>query len=204
MAVFRLRLTLLGVGAMNSPRYPPAGLLVAYRGHRAMLDGGPGAAPDARIDGWLVSDERGELQPSLRRLAAEYGVRPHVGRFESGELRIEPRPVVHTNHPAVGYLIRTPLARAAWAPEFWEFPRWAGRVDLLFAEAAGWDRPIRFRGGVGGHQSVLQVAAEARRRRVRRVVYAHLGRPALRAIDRGYRPPFGEWPRLGGTYRLPP
>jgi len=45
----RLRLTLLGVGAMNSPRYPPAGLLVRYRRRQVMLDGGPGAEPAGRL-----------------------------------------------------------------------------------------------------------------------------------------------------------
>jgi hypothetical protein len=38
-------LTLLGVGAMNSPRYAPAGLLVVLGPHRVMLDGGSGAVP---------------------------------------------------------------------------------------------------------------------------------------------------------------
>jgi hypothetical protein len=74
----------------------------------------------------------------------------------------------------------------------------------MFAEAAHWDRPIRFRGGVGGHQPVLAVAADARRHGVRRVVYAHIGRPALRALEAGERPPFGEWGRPGLTYTLPP
>jgi hypothetical protein len=45
----RLRLTLLGVGAMNSPRYPPAGLPVRYRRRAVMIDGGPGAEPDGPV-----------------------------------------------------------------------------------------------------------------------------------------------------------
>jgi hypothetical protein len=49
-----VRLVTVGVGAMNSPRYAPAGLLVVHR---------------------------------------------------SQALRIEPRPVVHTSHPTVGYEI---------------------------------------------------------------------------------------------------
>jgi hypothetical protein len=44
------RLTLLGMGAMNSPRYRPAGLLVAFRKRRVMLDGGNGAVPRSDID----------------------------------------------------------------------------------------------------------------------------------------------------------
>ena len=188
---------------MNSQRHPPAGLLVAYRRDRIMIDGGPGAAPSGPVMAWLVTDEHAELRGELRRLAGEHGIGPEVTALRLGELAIEPHRVAHTSHPAYGYLLRSPLASAAWAPEFWEFPRWASGVDLLFAEAAGWDRPIRFRGGVGGHLPVVQVAAEARRHDVRRVVYAHLGRPALRAIDRGARPPFDEWGSPGDGYTLP-
>jgi hypothetical protein len=72
----------------------------------------------------------------------------------------------------------------------------------MFAEAAAWDRPIRFAGGVGGHLPALVVAEEARRRRVRRLVLAHIGRPTLRAIDRGERPPFGAFARDGQAFIL--
>lgn len=34
-----LRLTLVGVGAMNSPRYAPAGLFVEYGKARVVIDG---------------------------------------------------------------------------------------------------------------------------------------------------------------------
>ncbi len=91
--------------------------------------------------------------------------------------------------------------RAAWAPEFWRFPEWADGVDLLFADAAGWARPIRFAGGVGGHAAALDVAREARERGVRRLVFAHIGRPAIRALDAGEMPPFGEVGVVGRTYR---
>jgi hypothetical protein len=63
----RLRLTLLGVGAMNSPRYPPAGLLVRYRRCQVMVDGGPGAEPAGRLAAWLVTDEHSELRASCVR-----------------------------------------------------------------------------------------------------------------------------------------
>ena len=36
-----LQVTLLGVGAMNSPRYAPAGLLVEYATVRVAIDGSP-------------------------------------------------------------------------------------------------------------------------------------------------------------------
>lgn len=38
-----MQLTLLGVGAMRSPRFAPAGLLVANAGIRVAFDGGLGS-----------------------------------------------------------------------------------------------------------------------------------------------------------------
>lgn len=203
MPTWRLHLRLVGLGAMHSPRYPPAGLLVRYRRHALMLDGGPGAAPDVPVEGWLVTDEHSELRKELRQLAADHGLRPETRALHLADLAVQPHPVAHTSHLTCGYLLRTPTATAAWVPEFWDFPDWAAGVDLLFADAAGWDRPIRFAGGVGGHASVAQVSDAARVHGVRRLVFAHLGRPTLRAIDQGARPAYGEWGVLGRTYRLP-
>jgi hypothetical protein len=197
-----MQLTLLGVGAMRSPRYAPAGLLLAGRGARIAFDGGPGAEPTGRVDAWLVTDERSELRAALRRLAKARGLEPAIASFTSHDLDVEPRPVTHTSHPTVGYLIRSDDRRAAWAPEFWTFPEWASGVDLLFADAAGWSRPIRFAGGVGGHAAALDVAVEAADRGVRRLVFAHIGRPTIRAHDAGERPPFGEFGADGRRYRL--
>jgi len=72
----------------------------------------------------------------------------------------------------------------------------------MFAEAAGWSRPIRFAKGTGGHSHVLEVATEGERRGVRRLVFAHIGRPTIRAMDAGQRPPFGEFGIEGRIYRL--
>jgi hypothetical protein len=33
-------------------------------------------------------------------------------------------------------------------------------------------------------------------------VFAHIGRPTIRAIDAGHRPPFGEFGRDGRRFRL--
>jgi hypothetical protein len=198
-----MRCTLLGVGAMNSPRYRPAGLLTAWRGHRVALDGGDGADPGPGIDAWLVCDERGELMPSLRRRAHELGVRAQVAAHEAAGVRIRPLEVRHTSRPTYGYLAETEQARVVWAPEFWEFPGWAAGADLMFADAAGWDRPIRFAKGVGGHACVWETVEQARAHGVRRLVFAHIGRPTIRAIDRGERPSFGEWGVEHRTYRLP-
>lgn len=198
----RLRCTLLGVGAMNSPRFAPAGLLVSYGGRRVAFDAGPGADPPQRLDAWLLTDEEAELRTALRRMAAEREVIPRMGDLELGELRIEALPVAHTSHPTCGYRITAGGAVAVWAPEFFEFPPWAAGADLMFAEAAGWNRRIRFRGGVGGHAHVLEIAREAVRHQVRRLVYAHIGRPCLRAMDAGLRPEWGQWGREGRTYTL--
>lgn len=200
----RLRLSLLGAGAMNSPRFAPAGLLLRYGALRIAFDGGPGAEPPGKPAAWLVTDEHAELRSALRRLAAGRGLTPQVGGFEAADLRVRPHPVVHTSHPAFGYRIEAAGVAVVWAPEFWEFPSWAADADLMFAEAAAWDRPIRFRGGVGGHASVVEIGAQAERHRVRRLVYAHIGRPCIRAMDAGLAPQTGEWGRQGRTYTANP
>jgi Beta-lactamase superfamily domain len=197
-----MRLTLLGVGAMNSPRYAPAGLLVEHRRRRVMLDGGPDAEPNGRLDAWLVTDEHGELMREIRRLARAKGLEPSAKTYSSGGVTIKWRRVVHTSHETFGYLIEAGGGKIVWAPEFFEFPRWAAGADLMFAEAASWNRPIRFRGGVGGHAATLDVAQEARRQGVRRLILAHIGRHTIEAIDAGLRPPFGEFGEEGKVYIL--
>ena len=193
-------MTLLGVGAMASPRYRPAGLLVEYGSARVMIDGGPRAKPSGRLDEWLVTDAQGELMPVIRRLTKRHGIEPAVKRFERGALSIMPRRVAHTSHPAFGYLIRAPRKTVVWAPEFYRFPRWARHADLMFAEAAGWSRPIRFAKGVGGHAAALHVARSARRAKVKRLVFAHVGRPTIRALERGETFPFGELGKENHAY----
>lgn len=186
-----MRLMTLGVGAQNSPRYAPAGLLVAHRGVRVMIDGGPGAVPSGKLDAWLVTDTRSELIAAIRRLAGAHGLVPYAGPFHRGGLHISSHAVVHTNHPTCGYRIQAAGRTVVWAPEFYEFPRWARGAHLMFAEAASWNRPIRFVRGVGGHLDVHAVARAARRHRIERLVFAHIGRPTLRALDSGLRPTFG-------------
>jgi hypothetical protein len=197
-----LRLTLLGVGAMNSPRYGPAGLLVEYGNTRVMIDGGPGAAPKRNLAAWLVTDERGELISEIRELAKPGGLTPVVGSYASEKFTVEPQTVVHTSHDTCGYLIHAFSKKIVWAPEFLVFPKWAKGADLMFAEAAGWNRPIIFRGGVGGHASVEQVTRDAIKYKVKRLVFAHIGRPTIRAIDSGLSPRFGDYGADGDVYRL--
>lgn len=49
-----LRLVTLGVGALASPRFAPAGLLVERACIREMIDGGPGAAPRGKLAAWKL------------------------------------------------------------------------------------------------------------------------------------------------------
>ena len=197
-----IRFTLLGVGAMNSPRFAPAGLLVESASARVMIDGGPGAEPKKRINAWLVTDEHGELIREIRKLARPRGLEPVVAKYSSDDLSITPRAVVHTSHPTYGYQIQTGARRIVWAPEFFAFPQWAKGADLMFAEAAGWNRPIAFRGRVGGHAGASEVSVAAMTHKVKRLVFSHIGRPTIRAIDAGLRPLFGEFGSDGAVFEF--
>lgn len=187
---------------MRSPRYAPAGLLIEHGQERVAIDGGPGGEPPGDLDAWLVTDLHAELIGPLRRLARARGLEPEVASYAGNGIAIDPRPVVHTSHPTFGYLIVCPPGRVVWAPEFLEFPSWAGGADLMFAEAASWEHPIRFAHGTGGHAPAFEVARRAKAFGVRRVVYAHLGRPTIAAIDAGRVPPFGEFGVDGAVYTL--
>jgi hypothetical protein len=167
-----------------------------------MLDGGAGAEPESPLAAWLVTDVRAELISQMRRLARGHGLEPEARTYEADGLVIVPHPVVHTSHPTWGYLVTWRGRSAAWAPEFSEFPAWAGGVDLMFADAAGWRRPIRFRGGVGGHAAVLDTVERAREHGVRRLVLAHIDRPTIRALESGEPLPYGEVGREGSEYVL--
>jgi hypothetical protein len=184
---------------MNSPRFRPAGLLVEHAKNRVMIDGGD-SAPKAKLTQWLVTDEHGELMSKVRRLCRSLGLAPSVSTYSSQGLSIEPDAVTHTSHDAYGYTIRANGRKIVWAPEFLKFPKWAKGADLMFAEAAGWNRPILFRGGVGGHASVAQVATDAQKNKIKKLVYAHIGRPTIKAIDSGARAEFGEFGRDGDVY----
>jgi len=185
---------------MKSARFAPAGLLLEFDELHVAFDGGPGAEPDGPLDAWLVTDERAELGAAIRRLARARGLVAAMAGFARGGLVVEARPMEHTVRPTVGYRIVAAGTVTAWAPEFSAFPAWAAGADLLFAEVAGWGRPIRFRGGTGGHMALLDVADAARRADVRRLVFAHIGRPTIRALDQGLVPPFGEIGVEGAWY----
>jgi hypothetical protein len=167
-----------------------------------MIDGGPGGTPKRKLSAWLVTDERSELIRDIRKLAQGKRLEPAVVTYRSNGLIIEPRTVIHTSHPTYGYSIRVAGKKIVWAPEFLVFPSWAKRADLMFAEAAGWKRPILFRGRVGGHACVTQVARDAQKYRIRQLVFAHIGRPTIKALESGERPVFGEFGYDGDLFRL--
>jgi hypothetical protein len=197
-----LDMRLLGVGAMKSPRYRPAGLLIAWSGRRVVFDGGGAAVPRTPVDAWLVTDDRSELIADIRQHCRALNLAPTMGNFSADAITISALDIVHTSHRTVGYLIETNGRRAVWAPEFWQFPAWAAGADLMFADAAGWRRPIHFVGGSGGHASVTDTAEQALNSGVRRLVFAHIGRPSIKAQDAGLDPDFGQWGIEGRTYRL--
>jgi hypothetical protein len=187
---------------MNSSLYAPAGLLVEYGRVRIAIDGGRTAEPRGKLAAWLVSDAKSELARELRIQARAHGLEPQVAQYRAGDLVFLPMPVVHTSHPTFGYLIKIARRKIVWAPEFFEFPSWARTADLMFAEASSWDRPIRFARGVGGHECVRSVAASAKEHRVKKLVFAHIGRPTIRALNAGKKPLFGEFGRDGAVYLL--
>lgn len=195
-----LRITLLGIGAMNSPRYRRAGLLVEIGNRRIMIDGGPGAITRGKVDAWLVSDERCELMSDIRTLASDKGTKPRIGDYRSAGVSIVPKPVVHTSHPTYGYLIVAGRSHIVWAPEFFEISA-MGRERRSDIRRRGRLEPAHpLREGAGGHASVFDVAREAAKRRVKRLVFAHVGRPVIRALEKGLTLPWGELGREGARY----
>src|SRR5689334_12354870 len=82
-ALAGVRLTLLGVGAMNSPRYRPAALVVAWRHRRVMFGGGGEAIPAPPLDAWLVCDAHAELIADIRRRGRMLHVEPGVARWHA-------------------------------------------------------------------------------------------------------------------------
>src|SRR5215211_4463225 len=176
-------LKLLGIGAMASERYAPAGLLVERHDRAIMIDGGPGAEPDHPVEDWLVTDERAELIAKIRHIAGEkFSVRPRAGAASLDDLRIDAEPVVHTSQATYGYRTQLGNSMAAWAPEFLEF------------------RPIRFAKRVGGHGAALDVAEAAQAMNVARLLFAQCGETTIRALDVGKSFPFGELGQERATY----
>ena len=137
-----MRCLLLGVGAMASPRYRPAGLLVVSGRTRLMFDGGPTSAPPTPVQDWLVTDEHAELAREIRSLGSGMGLAPAVRSIHTDTLQVEPLPVRHTSHPTFGYrIIEGRGAVVVWAPEFLAFPEWARHIFPSDSMQAGLNTP---------------------------------------------------------------
>jgi hypothetical protein len=96
-----MQLTLLGVGAMRSPSFAPAGLLVAHAGIRVAFDGGPGAEPAGRLDAWRVAAKLGDVakaDESERGCREQHAV---GGQQQPGGSRVEHGQ--HAGCAAVGF-----------------------------------------------------------------------------------------------------
>jgi hypothetical protein len=182
------RFILLGIGAADSSRFAPVGLLLEYGHIRVGIDGGPGSEPPETIDAWLVRDERGPSQDELRRIAHETGMpEPAVMPYHHGPLKVEPVPVA--DH-VYGYRIGIGHHVAAWVPEAPELPAWAEGLDLVYAD------------GSLDAARTQELAGTAKRLRVQRLVFVRLGAAALATVDAAERPPYGEWGVEGRKYRM--
>ena len=182
------RLILLGIGAADSSRFAPVGVLLEYGHSRVGIDGGPGSEPADNIDAWLVRDEHGPLQDELLRIARETGMpKPVVMPFGHGPLKIEPIPVADHVH---GYRIAIGHHVAAWAPQAASLPPWTEGMDLVFAD------------GSAAAPDIQELARTAKRLRVQRLVFVRLGAAAQAAVDAGEQPPYGEWGEEGRKYRM--
>ena len=132
------------------------------------------------------------LRSPAAHLAYGYG----VGTVQTQQAAWHQVPaVLLTTVPASGYGYQATV-RARWTG-----PDETRRTGMIPApsmaragrHAAGAGRCGYAGPGPGGHLAALQVAEQARQYQVGRPVFAHIGRPSLRAIDAGYRLPFREW-----------
>ena len=53
-----------------------------------------------------------------------------------------------------------------------------------------------------GHASVEQVASDAQKYKIKKLVFAHIGRPTIKAMDAGKLPVFGEFGKDGTVFKI--
>jgi uracil-DNA glycosylase family 4 len=200
VAKAELHAVTVGTGAMESPSRKDACLLVTDGGVALIFSAGPSILVEdieryaENVDAVFVTDPDDAYEMRGARQLAEDLEAPLITperdgqRWAYGDFRVTAKQVVHTNHPAYGFLIEHGGRKLAWAPEFYQPPDWIKGCDAAFLEAAAWDRPITFAGGVGGHAAALDTLRWLKGKDVGQAVFVHVGRPTERAIEQGNVP----------------
>jgi len=195
-----LRAVTVGTGAMESSSRKDACLLVTDGDTALLFSAGPSIlAEDVEhytdnVDAIFVTDPEDDYEMRGARQLAEDLEAPLVTperdgqQWTYGSFRVTARRVVHTNHPTYGFVIQYGDQKLAWAPEFYRPPDWVEGCDVAFLEAAAWDRPITFAGGVGGHAAALDTLRWLKGKDVGQAIFVHVGQPTERAIEQGEVP----------------
>lgn len=173
----KLKLILIGTGALNSPRKDES-FLVEHGDEKILIDAGPDIKTKefSKLTGILVCDPKSDFMKDAKRIGEKFGLIPQVKKIERDGLKIEPFEVKHTNHKTYGYTIKVDNKKIIYAPEFFEFPEKEIKgADLAILEGSAWDRPIRFIGGVGGHAALLDIWEKCKKLKVP-VVFTHIGK----------------------------
>jgi len=173
-----LKLTLIGTGALDSPRKDEC-LLVEYQGQRILIDAGPDIQPKdvGELTDILVCDPESDFMKDARRLGEKYGIEPGVKSISEDGLKITPFKVKHTSHDTYGYKIEADNKTIIYAPEFFEFPtRQVKNADIAILEGSAWSKPIVFTGKTGGHAAVLDSWEKAKEANVDRIIFTHIGK----------------------------
>lgn len=180
-----LRLTLVGTGAMDSPRKDES-LLVSYKGFNVLIDAGEKikAKHLPKLDSVLVCDDESRYMKDAKRIGEAFDLVPGVAEFHADGLEIIPFPVKHTSHKTYGYRIEAQGKTAIYAPEFYVFPlSEVENADVAILEGSAWNRPITFTGSVGGHAAMLDTWEKAKKAGIKRIIFTHIGKPVEENLE---------------------
>lgn len=181
----KLKLTLVGTGALESPRKDEC-LLVEFGKEKVLIDAGPDikAKDLPKLTGLLVCDPESGFMKDAKRIGQHFGLIPQVKKFDKDGLRIEPFEVKHTKHKTYAYIIKAEGKTIVYAPEFFVFPKkQISKADLAICEGSTWSRPIVFTGKVGGHAAVLDTYKKCKALGIP-VIFTHIGKPTEKNLDK--------------------
>ena len=171
----KLKLTLIGTGALNSHRIG-ACLLVEFEGKRIQIDGEKSEDIQKDLDAILITDSE------AWNVKAAKEVQGKVDTFEHNGLKIEPLKVHHTGHDTFGYKIEVEDISVAYIPEMFDWPEWAEDINLAIVDGSTWDTDINFAGKVGGHRALKSIAEDAQKHKIRQVIATHIGKNTEEAL----------------------